>query len=71
MLPRVTGSRCDGHHMELSVCSENHLACGWSFASRLDTFIAAQQPPRAVHRWYCSEEDAKAAGFRKAFTCPR
>jgi endonuclease YncB( thermonuclease family) len=26
---------------------------------------------RAVHRWFCSEEDARAAGFRKAFTCPR
>ncbi len=24
---------------------------------------------RAVHRWFCSEEDARAAGFRKAFTC--
>jgi endonuclease YncB( thermonuclease family) len=26
---------------------------------------------RRVNRWFCSEEDAKAAGFRKAFTCPR
>jgi hypothetical protein len=25
---------------------------------------------RYVNRWFCSEEDAKAAGFRKAFTCP-
>lgn len=24
-----------------------------------------------VNRWFCSEEDARAAGFRKAFTCPR
>jgi endonuclease YncB( thermonuclease family) len=25
---------------------------------------------RYVNRWFCSEEDARAAGFRKAFTCP-
>jgi endonuclease YncB( thermonuclease family) len=24
-----------------------------------------------VNRWFCSEEDAWASGFRKAFTCPR
>lgn len=24
---------------------------------------------KRAHRWFCSEEDASAAGFRKALTC--
>src|SRR3954447_26207279 len=27
------------------------------------------QKLKAPKRWFCSEEDARAAGFRKAYTC--
>jgi hypothetical protein len=29
------------------------------------------QQTKSVDRWFCSEEDAQAAGFRKAFNCAK
>jgi methylphosphotriester-DNA--protein-cysteine methyltransferase len=29
------------------------------------SYARTKQP----HRWFCSEDEAKAAGFRKSYTC--
>ena len=29
------------------------------------SYVRTKQP----HRWFCSEEEAQAAGFRKSYTC--